>query len=285
MNKKVKALRILSYIFGILLVISVFKNISYPLLWADESMTAMGSERVAGYGFPKAHDGKNVVNDMFCSTPRVGVNAKDDAFIGGANWGQYYYGAIGYKLANNSDDLYTKTGIFRSTYAVIGLLGLFLLAFIMSKFFENEFYKYLFVFLFLLTELISISMALHLREVRYYSPTLFISSAIITLYVRHRFYKPINKFLYSLLLAALLWILFNMFSPLYFIFILAIGIMQVICIIQNLKFQKLKDAIMPSVPVFAAIAISYICVYPLLVYFKTFEMKTILDNFYHFNSA
>ncbi len=284
MNKKTKAVKILSYVFGILLVISVFKNISYPLMWADESMTAMGSERVVEYGYPKAHDGKNVVNDMFCSTPRVGVNAKDDAFIGGANWGQYYIGAIGYKLANGSEDIYTKTGIFRSVFAAVGLLGLFLLAYNMSGFFEDEFQKFLFVSLFLLAELISVSMALHLREVRYYSPALFFSSALIALYVRHRFYKPINNILYCVLLAVLLWVIFNMFSPLYFIFISAIGISEIFYILQNLKTHGWKEAIRPSVPAIAAIGMSYAGVYPLLGYFKTFEMKAILDSFYHFNS-
>jgi len=285
MDKKTRLVKILSYVLGVLLVISVFKNISYPLLWADETMTAMGSERVVKYGFPKAHDGKNVVNDMFCSTPRVGVNDKDDAFIGGANWGQYYYGAIGYKLADSSDDLYKKTGIFRFTFAVIGLLGLFLLAFAMSKFLEDKFYQYLFISLFLLAELISISMVLHLREVRYYSPTLFFSSAIISLYTLNRFYKPFYKILYCLLLAALLWILFNMFSPLYFIFILTIGISEtVICVFQYVKDKNLKDTLVACLPGLVAIVLSYICVYPLLGYFKTFEMKKILDNFYHFNS-
>ena len=273
------------YFFGILLLISVFKNIAYPLMWADESMTAMGSERVVEYGFPKAHDGKNVVNDMFCSTPRVAVNA-NDAFIGGANWGQYYFGAIGYKLANSSDDLYTKTGIFRSTFAIMGLLGLFILAFAVSKFFDDTFYKYLFISLFLLAELISVSMALHIREVRYYSPALFFSSAVIALYLLYRFHKPFNKIFFSIGLAALLWITFNMFSPLYFIFILAIGISEaVIYVFQYLKSKNLKVALMACFPAVAAILISYIAVYPLLDYFKTFEMKKILDGFYHFNSA
>jgi hypothetical protein len=286
MDKKTKILKILSYVLGLLLVISVFKNISYPLMWADESMTAMGSERVVEFGYPKAHDGKNVVNDMFCSTPKVAVNAKDDAFIGGANWGQYYFGAIGYKLADSSSDIYTKTGIFRSTFAIIGLLGLFLMALAMAKFFKEQYHKYLFMVLFLLAELISISMVLHLREVRYYSPTLFFSSMIIALYTLNRFQRPLNKILYCVLLTILLWILFNMFSPLYFIFILTIGISEaVIAAIQYLKTKNLKEAILPGLPAFGAIIVSYVAVYPLLAYFKTFEMKQVLDKFYHFNSA
>lgn len=286
MYKKAGILKVLTYFLAALLLVSVFKNISYPLLWADESITAMGSERVVKYGFPKVHDGKNVLNDMFCSTPRVAVNEKDDAFIGGANWGQYYFGAIGYFLADQADDLYTKTGIYRSTFAIIGLLGLFLLAISISKFFAEKFYRYLFLFLFFLTELISVSLALHLKEVRYYSPTLFFSSLIISLYVLHRFHKPFNRIFYTIALIGLLWILFNMFSPLYFIFILAIGISEVLIVAsQFLKTKKLKPAFMAALPAFAAMAISYLCIYPLLGYFKTFQMKKILDDFYHFNSG
>ncbi len=286
MYKKSGILKVLTYLLACLLLVSVFKNISYPLLWADESMTAMGSERVVKFGYPKAHDGKNVVNDMFCGTPRVAVNVKDDAFIGGANWGQYYFGAIGYKLANGGDDLYAKTGIFRSTFALIGLLGLFILAFAVSKFFNERLYRRLFWCLFPLAELISISMALHLKEVRYYSPALFFSSLIISMHIIYRFHIPFNKIFYSIGLTILLWIVFNMFSPLYFIFRLAIGISEgTICVFGYWKTKKIKETFIATLPAFAAIAISYTCVYPLLGYFKTFEMKKILDDFYHFNSS
>src|SRR5690242_19677057 len=52
-----------TFLFGsmgllILFLFSVFGHISYPLFWADESMTAMGTERVLQYGYPKVHDGK-----------------------------------------------------------------------------------------------------------------------------------------------------------------------------------------------------------------------------------
>ncbi len=285
MNKKTLSLKILSYVLGALLVLSVFKNISYPLLWADESVTAMCSERVVKYGYPKAHDGKNVVNDMFCSTPKVAVNEKDDAFIGGANWGQYYVGAIGYLLANGSTDIYTKTGIFRSVFAVIGLLALFLMTFVMSKFISDKFYKWLFIVLFLLAELISISMALHLREVRYYSPTLFFSTSVLSLYTWYRFYKPFHKVIFAASLAAFLWILFTMFSPLYFICIIAITITEVFMgLFSYWKTKNAKQSFLTCLPTLIAIALSYIAIYPLLGYFKTFELKKVLDDFYHFNS-
>jgi len=267
-------------------MVSVFKNISYPLLWADESMTAMGCERVLQYGYPKAHDGKNVVNDMFCNTPKLGVNEKDDAFIGGANWGQYYIGTIGYMLANTSDDLYSKTGLFRAFFATLGLSGLFIFAWCMSLFFAKGSSRYLFLCAFLLAELISVSLILHLKEVRYYSPTLLFSSLIIVLYVLHRFRKPIHKVIFTVTLTVLLWIMFNMFSPLYFIFITTIGLSEiVVAAFQYRKVHNVKNVILFCLPVLLSLLISLIAVYPLMEYFKTFEMKQMLDKFYGFNSA
>ena len=116
-------LRFLSLVLFCLLVFSVFKNISYPLFWADESMTAMGAERVLEYGYPKVHDGKNVFYDLNHPDKKLGINEKDDAYVGGAGWGQYYYGIIGYKLAETTSDIYFKTALFRATFAFAGLLG------------------------------------------------------------------------------------------------------------------------------------------------------------------
>jgi uncharacterized membrane protein YuzA (DUF378 family) len=256
------------------------------LLWADESMTAMGSERVVEYGYPKVHDGKNVLNDMYCSSPQVAVNKKDDAFIGGANWGQYYFGVIGYELAAHCPDMYTQTGVYRSTFAIIGLLGLFIILVCISRFIDDKFYRNLFIALFLLAELISISLALHLREVRYYSPALFFSSCIICLYAWYSFHKQFNKFAFSIALAVLLWIMFNMFSPLYFIYIVAITISEtVISLFRYTRLKQLKDAITPSMPAMIAVVISCIAVFPLVIYFRTFGIKKVLDEFYHYNTA
>ena len=143
----------LSAILFPLLLFSLFKNISYPLLWNDESMTAVGAEVVLEYGYPKVHGKKNVFYDLLNTNPTVGINEKDDAFAGSSSWGQYYYSIIGHKLAQKTDDLYTKTGILRSTYAVSGLLGMLFLAFIAMRFLPGAFARHVFAVLFLLFSL------------------------------------------------------------------------------------------------------------------------------------
>ncbi len=57
-NDRVKYIymRIILVLLVLILAVSLFKNISYPLFWADESMTVMGGVRVMEYGYPKVHD-------------------------------------------------------------------------------------------------------------------------------------------------------------------------------------------------------------------------------------
>ena len=191
-DKHAAKILIIAAVLFLLFIFCLFKNISYPLFWADESMTAIGSERVIQFGYPKVHDGKNVFYDLRHSNPKLGIN-EEDAYIGGTGWGHYYYGVIGYKLTEKFDDLYLKTGVYRTSFAIIGLAGLLLLAFLISRFFEDRFTKYAFFSLFIFFELISISLLLLMREVRYYSLTLFLCSLIVGLYITYRFYKPFNK--------------------------------------------------------------------------------------------
>lgn len=277
-------LLIISCILAVLLLISIFKNISYPLLWSDEAMTAMGAERVIKFGYPKVHDGKNTFYDLTYSNNTLGINEKDDAYIGGTNWGHYYFGTIGYKLTENIDDIYTKTGLFRATFAIMGVAGLFLLCYSMSGFFEYRFVKYAFVGLFLLFELSSISLLLHIRELRYYSLAIALIAVIVSMYSVFRFLKPYNKFLYVTVQTLVLWMLFNTFSPSYFIIVLSIGICEVvISIIQFYRTKNLKNSFFPSVVPIIPLLISLIAVIPELSYFKTFYITKALAEFYGFS--
>lgn len=274
-NKFVIATALLSFLF----LISVFKNISYPLFWADESMTAIGTERVLAYGYPKVHDGKNVFYDLRHTNPTLGIDEKDDAYVGGAGWAQYYFGIIGYKLAENAENIFTKTGIFRGTFAVTGVLGLFLFGFFISRIFQDRFSRYVFLSLFILLELLSVSLALLIREVRYYSLTLLLVSIVLGLYSMHRFYKPINKFVLAAVLSLSLWLLFNTFAPVYFILLGSIGLTELIIIVHQRLKEDLKTAIRSSLPVILSLVISFVAVFPLLSYFRTFEIAKAMKEF------
>ncbi len=267
-----------------LFLTSVFKNISYPLFWADESITAIGTERVLHYGYPKVHDGKNVFYDLRHSNPTLGINEKDDAYAGGTGWAHYYYGIIGYKLAEKTVDLYLKTGIYRATYAVAGIIGLFLFGFFISRLFPDQFSRYAFISFFLLFELMSVSLALLLREVRYYSLVLLLSSLILGLYSVYRFYQPFNKILLIGIMSLSLWLLFNTFATVYFIMIGSIGLMELIIAANQYQKSDVKTCIKNLFPVVFSLILSMVAVYPLLSYFKIVEISKAMNEFNGYNT-
>ena len=104
----------------------IFLNIAYPLMWADEAETAMFGERVMKYGYPKFHDGPNIVYPIRSNEPGLGVNAKDDAYIG-SGWAQFYYATIGLSLAGEKDGIYEKTALMRVPFAIAGASGVLIL--------------------------------------------------------------------------------------------------------------------------------------------------------------
>jgi hypothetical protein len=267
-----------------LFLVSLFKNISYPLLWADESMTVMHGKRVLEYGYPKVHDGKNVVYDLRHSNPRLGIDEKTDAYIGGANWGMYYFAAIAVKLAEMSDDFFTKTAILRFPFALAGLIGLVILGLLGAEFFESRSSKKGFWILFAFFELISVPLVLHLRETRYYSLTLFLTALVIFAYTQHRIQKKAKYSTYVVLLTLSLFFLFVTFSPVYFIFLMAIPLYESIGFVKDLfsKHTKKTDRIIQGMSFslnrpfryylqgLLPVTLSLIAVSPLLSFFRTF---------------
>ncbi len=292
-NLRERCLTLVFFSLSLLFVVSLFKNISYPLLWADESITAMHGERVLEYGYPKVHDGKNVVYDLRHSNPKLGIDEKTDAYIGGANWGMYYVAAVAVTLAQMSDDFYTKTAILRIPFALAGLIGLAILAFLGAEFFENKLSKYGFLTLFAFFELISIPLVLHLREARYYSLTVFLTVLIVFIYSRYRILKKGRFCTYAVLLTISLFLMFITFSPGYLIFVAAISLYESIGFLkflfskyirktsqidQNMSFspdKPFKYYLQGLLP----IMLSLIAVSPLISFFKTFYIAKEMAKF------
>ncbi|MGZ3595288.1 MAG: hypothetical protein ACXVAD_06890, partial [Syntrophales bacterium] len=275
-----------------LFLVSLFQNISYPLLWADESITVMHGKRVLEYGYPKVHDGKNVVYDLRHSNPRLGVDERTDAYIGGANWGMYYVAAIAVKLAELSDDFFTKTAILRIPFALAGLIGLVILGLVGAEFFDSKSSKKGFWVLFAFFEIISILLVLHLREVRYYSLTVFLTALIIFVYTRFRILEKTRYSTYAVLLTISLFFLFVTFAPVYFIFLIAISLYESIGILKALLSgytnsnsriaagmpsldQSFKNYLRSLLPVI----LSLIVVSPLISFFKTFYIAEEMAKF------
>jgi hypothetical protein len=273
-----------SVMLFLLFLFSLFKNISYPLLWNDEAMTAEGAKVVLEYGYPKVHGEKNVFYDLLHTDPTIGINEKDDAFVGSSSWGQYYYSIIGHKLAGETDNLYTKTGIIRSTYAMAGLLGMLFLAFVAMRFVRGALARNVFVMLFLLFSFISISQTLHLREVRYYSLALLLSSIITGLYIWFRFYKPFNKIVFILLEAMALWLAFVTWSPLFAIALFSMGVSELFIFVHCYKKNTFAVALQNAWPALVLAVAAIVGVIPMVIEFKYFEISSAIAEFFDFNA-
>lgn len=284
-NHPASVLKVFSFILLVLFIVSIFKNISYPLLWADESMTAMGSERVLEYGYPKVHDGKNVFYDLRHSNLKLGIAEKYDAYVGGAGWTQYYFGTIGYKLAGFYDDIYLKTGIYRSTFALAGFLGIFVFAYFMLRFLQDTLSKSVFLFLYIFFSLLSVSLALLMREVRYYSLVILLMNFILGLYCCYRFHKPFKNVYFVGAMAILLCVLFITFAPAYFIIALSIGLSELLIGLSVIYTSNFKNGVIRILPVILSLSISFIIVLPLLSFFKTFEISDAMAKFNGFNKS
>ncbi len=279
-------------ILSLLFATSLFKNISYPLFWADESMTAMGGVRVLEFGYPKVHDGKNVLYDLKHSNPSLGIDEKTDAYIGGANWGQYYIAAVGVKLAELTDDIFARTAIIRSIFALIGLAGLAILAHLGRQFFQTNLSKTGFLTLFVFFEVISVPLVLHLREARYYSLLVFLTALTAFIYTRYRILKITRYLTYVLLMAFLLIIVFINFSPVYFILFASISMFESIPLIKDLisKYRgersktgtadfTLKEIFKDYLLALLPVIISLIAVLPLIFFFKIFYIAKEMSNY------
>ncbi len=279
---------VVTVLFGL----SVFKNIAYPLFWADESMTMVGSQRVQQFGYPKVHDGKNVWYDLrHTDTPTggnstIGINKADDAYIGGTSWGHYYFGLLGLNLTNDSTDIYAKTGTIRSTFALAGLLGVALLCLLVAGLFSNRMYKLYAVLAVLIASLLSVPLAMLLREVRYYPLTVFLLAGVAAVYCLYRFGQRLNGFVSAGLLAVLLWALFMTFSPIYFIALGTLGASEVlIWVAAYLKTKDLLAVLRHNWLMPFALGVSIGVVFPLLGYFKTFEISAAMAQFNQFTDA
>jgi hypothetical protein len=282
-RSKSRILTIVLVLLCTLFLASLFMNIGYPLFWADESMTVMGGVRVLEFGYPKVHDGRNVFYDLMHPNASLGIDERTDAYIGGASWGQYYFAVPGIKLAEMSDDLFTKTGVIRATFALVGLAGLVMLALLGRQFFHVPLSKTGFLTLFVFFELISVPLVLHLREARYYPLTIFLTTLTIYIYARYRILAKSGYRTYAPLLCISLFLMFVNFSPVYFIFFGSFFMFESLLLMKHLlsRYRQkrggagqtsfipkeiFKEYVLALLPV----VVSLIVVSPLISFFKTF---------------
>ena len=298
MDSKVNQILLLVLIILIgFMCFSVLKNISYPLLWNDELECVTHGERILEFGFPKVHDGKNVLNPMRHSNKKLAIDEATDAYIG-LGWTMCYYATIGIVIAEKTDDIYTKSAILRIPFAILGLLGLGILAISFLPFFDSTKEKLIFLIFFTVLCLISMSLVLHIREVRYYSLIIFLGASLINVYIRYRFFDNISYIKYCVITILLLWLLFNTFVPAYLIFTAFLGAYETFKFFDLLTkrhFERrgidypnpktlFKEGINNYLRDILPLIAAFILIIPLVIFFKTLYISAETSKFYHFTT-
>jgi len=133
---------------------------------------------------------------------------------------------------------------------------------------------------------------LHLREARYYPLTLFLAALVIFLYTQHRILKKAKYSTYAVLLTLSLFFLFVTFSPVYFIFLMAIFLYESIGLVKDLfsKYVKKSDQILSDLPslhqsikhylrTLIPLMLSLLAVSPLMAFFKTLYIAEEMAKF------
>jgi len=266
-----------------LFLVSLFKNISHPLFWGDEGMTAMGGSRVLHYGYPKVHDGTNVFYDLDHPDRTLGLDPKTDAYIGGAGWGQYYIAAAGELIARRSNDLYARTGILRVLFALFGLAGLFLWALLGAKLYRSGAAKTAFLAAFAFISLISIPLVLHLREVRYYPVAVLGCAAVAYFYVKRNIFQEMGFVLYAVSLSIALVALYFVFPPAYVGLLLALALTESIFFVADLADGSpptVKKTARTHIASFLPLAASFAVAYPIMLRFDSFRISSEMSAFF-----
>ncbi len=194
-------------------------NLSHPLLWHDESETAMFARRVLQYGFPKVHGERNVVYSLW-QRGGVGIHEETDAYTG-SPWGQYYFGALAVALSDTSGDLYARTGLLRLPFALAGLAGLAAMLAAVLPALRGGRARWLFALLFGLLLLYSVSLQLHLREARHYPLVVLELGILLWLFLRRHVFASLGSRGYAVGTVLALLALFHTFHPAFAAFGLA----------------------------------------------------------------
>jgi hypothetical protein len=207
-------------------------NLAQPLFWADEAETAMFTRRVLEHGYPKVHGPRNVVY-QFGPNIAVGVKEGPDAYIG-TTWGQFYFAAPGLLWARATDDPYAKSFRARLPFALAGAAGVVVwLMALLPAVAGGRHRRLRFAAAYLLCAAVSVSLLLHLREVRYYALVVLLGGAIFRVHLGRIAYEQVGFRRWAVELALLLFVLFQVFFQAFFAFAGLMGLERLVAITRG----------------------------------------------------
>lgn len=243
-----------------------FRHLGHPLLWQDEGETAMYAERIREHGYPVVHGEQNVVYE-FGSNAAQGVKEGIDAYIG-TTWGHFYFAVPGLVWADGADDPWLRTRRLRLPFALAGAAGLALMLWAVLPVYAGRPRRARgFAACFFLLAATSVSLQLHLRELRYYPLLVLALAALLWLQLRHAVFGLLPARRYRWLLVPLLLLLFNVFYPAWFA-VSALFLLERARAARRTAGAARREALRDLLP----LAVSAVLVAPLLVFFETFQI-------------
>jgi hypothetical protein len=255
----------------------LFKHLAHPLLWNDEALTAVFGERVLAYGYPKVHGPKNAHYPMHHDLS-VGVKEGLDAYVG-SPWLQYFFAAPAVAWAAGADEIYARTFRLRLPFALAGAAGVAVVLWTGLLSLEGGARRALFALLFLLLASYSVSLILHLREVRYYPLVVLFGACALHVTVRHRLRGDLGTAAYTVALAALLFLLFNTFYLAFVGLALGLGVHAVGSALREggpagPRLRRLAGDLLP-------LLVAGVAVLPLLAFYDTFGVVGAFAEAFH----
>ncbi len=255
--------------------VAVLRHLSYPLLWNDEAETIVYGDRILDFGYPKAHDGKNLVYELLAPLP-VGLKEEHDAYIG-STWGQYYFAAPGAAWARGTADPWEKTLRARLPFALAGLAGLAVLFVAATTGWPSDTDRRLqLASLYCIFMLLSVSLLLHLREARHYPLVVLLVGVALLVHVRRFVLQRMSFAAYLAIQALLVFLLFNVFSLPAFTLVVGLGLDRLRAFLQSPGALRSRAAQLAADV--APFVLAAVLLVPIWWYFETFAIASVLAD-------
>ncbi len=197
----------------------IFTNISNQYLWQDEAETALLAKNVLQFGYPRAYDGKNLIN------PPIRTGYAEDYGWRYHPWMQFYITALSFKIFGPG------TFSARFPFALLGVINILLLYLLAYQLTRQRFVAICSAFLMTM----SVPYLLLMRQCRYYAPAIFLILFAILFYSKYQEEKSTgNLAFFSLALILLGYTVHGMFVPMY----AAIGLHYLTFAFEKKTFPK-----------------------------------------------
>jgi hypothetical protein len=211
-----------------------------------------------------------VVNE-FGAHAAAGVDEGSDAYIG-KTWGDFYFAVPGILWARGTDDPYAKTWRLRLPFALAGAAGVLLFGWAVLPALGARSRRLRFLALYLLLAATSISLLLHLREVRYYPLLVLNLAALAAVHLRRAVFASVSFRAYALLETLLLAALFHVFFAAWFPVLALLALERGLAAWrkEGLAATRARRVVRELLPFGLAAAATA----PFLVFFETFALAS-----------